>query len=389
MAKKTVRDRQKALAGASSEARVPASKPWEKPPAEIPDSVFAFLSLVAIGLFLLVTVWFNAGQIERQIMESTQAALVGSGFDDVVAQVDGRDIILTGRVKTDGGVGLAESIAAETEGVRVIKNRLVVVEPPPQEGQALFELVPLRLTWIGRTGEITGSVATLEERQRVLDVLEPLFASLDADGLTVDDALPVTEWLGSFSALAPLVHSATHEGSVMVNPQGGVVVVAGETTQRRTRDQVLQRAEELFLDFEVVNAMSLEDRPRPTRQQVEELQVDLNDLLVNAIVEFETNSAVISAKGRELLDDVGAVLGGHAEIPVEIAGHADDRGSEEANYDLALRRAESVLAYLVGLGLDGGRFTVVSFGETQPVADNSTEAGRQQNRRIEFTAMEE
>lgn len=386
MAKKTVRDRQKSMGRPGSG---PADLPFQKPPPEIPDSVFAFLSFVAVGVFLLLAVWFNATQVERKLMTQAQDLLIASGFDDVVPRIDGRDITLTGRVKTEGGVERAETIVSEIEGVRATENRLVVVEPPPVDVDAIFELVPLRLTWVGRAGEVTGSVATLEERQRVLDVLEPLFATLTSDALIVDVTLPATDWLGSFSALAPLVHAATHEGSVMVNPEGAVVVVAGETDQRRTRDRVLERAEELFVDFEVVNAMSLEDRPRPTRELVEALQVDLNELLDDAIVEFETNSTVISAVGRELLDEVAAVLAEHPDIPVEIAGHADDRGDEQANYDLALRRAESVLAYLVGSGLDGGRFTVVSFGETQPVADNTTEEGRQQNRRIEFTAMEE
>lgn len=385
MAKKTVRDRQKALASAG---RASTRAPWDKQPAEIPDSVFGFLSLVAVGLFVVVAVWFHAGAIERTLTQEAEEALLAAGFDDVFAVFDGRDVTLSGRVKTDGGVGLAESILSEIEGVRVVNNRLVVVAPPEQEiTPDDIELVPLRVSWTANASEVTGAFGTEEERQRVLQALEGTFTTVDSDALVVDGTLPETPWIGSFAALLPLVHAATQEGNLMVNPDGKVVVVSGETDRRRTRDQIIERAEELFIDFEVVNAMSLEDRPRPTRQQVEELQVDLNALLEGAIVEFETNSTVIRPKGQELLDQVSALLSQHPDIPVEIAGHADDRGSEEANYQLALGRAEAVLTYLVSTGLDGGRFTVVSFGETQPIADNSTAEGRQQNRRIEFTAL--
>ena len=75
------------------------------------------------------------------------------------------------------------------------------------------------------------------------------------------------------------------------------------------------------------------------------------------------------------------------DVPVEIAGHADAQGSEERNLDLSERRALAVFDYLVSQGEDPGRFEVVGYGETRPIADNSTPEGRQKNRRIEFIAL--
>jgi len=73
---------------------------------------------------------------------------------------------------------------------------------------------------------------------------------------------------------------------------------------------------------------------------------------------------------------------------VEIAGHADTDGNADRNLDLSQRRADAVVAYFVSRGESPDRFIAVGYGDTRPIADNSTAAGRQKNRRIEFIALE-
>jgi outer membrane protein OmpA-like peptidoglycan-associated protein len=67
-----------------------------------------------------------------------------------------------------------------------------------------------------------------------------------------------------------------------------------------------------------------------------------------------------------------------------IEGHTDATGSDAHNQTLSQQRAESVKAYLVKAGVDGGRLKPTGFGESKPVADNATELGRAQNRRVEL-----
>ena len=72
---------------------------------------------------------------------------------------------------------------------------------------------------------------------------------------------------------------------------------------------------------------------------------------------------------------------------VEVAGHTDDTGADTYNQALSERRAGSVASYLQAQGVQPVRFLVVGYGETRPIASNSTEGGRSQNRRVEITLV--
>jgi outer membrane protein OmpA-like peptidoglycan-associated protein len=102
-------------------------------------------------------------------------------------------------------------------------------------------------------------------------------------------------------------------------------------------------------------------------------------------VHFESGKADVLPRSHLLLDNVVRVLASHPTISVvEVRGHTDDRGSEQLNMGLSQKRAESVVAYLVGKGVAGDRLRAVGRGEGEPVYDNDTRAGRAANRRVEF-----
>ncbi|MEJ2535413.1 MAG: NnrU family protein [Gammaproteobacteria bacterium] len=101
-------------------------------------------------------------------------------------------------------------------------------------------------------------------------------------------------------------------------------------------------------------------------------------------VTFEFDSARLTAGAKERLDDAVEILKRHSDLAVEIAGHTDSVGSAEYNQGLSQRRADSVRDYLVGKGANPAMLKTRGYGESEPVADNSTAAGRAQNRRVEF-----
>lgn len=101
-------------------------------------------------------------------------------------------------------------------------------------------------------------------------------------------------------------------------------------------------------------------------------------------VNFEFDSAKLTAEAEARLDEDVQILLRHSDLQVEIAGHTDSVGNAAYNEALSLRRAQSVKSYLVGKGAKAANLTVKGYGESDPVASNDTEAGRAQNRRVEF-----
>jgi outer membrane protein OmpA-like peptidoglycan-associated protein len=87
------------------------------------------------------------------------------------------------------------------------------------------------------------------------------------------------------------------------------------------------------------------------------------------------------------LTDLGVILNKYDDTNVLIEGHTDADGTESYNQTLSEQRANSVKAYLVTQAVTSGRVTTVGYGETQPVADNTTAGGKQLNRRVEVAIM--
>jgi outer membrane protein OmpA-like peptidoglycan-associated protein len=104
-------------------------------------------------------------------------------------------------------------------------------------------------------------------------------------------------------------------------------------------------------------------------------------------VTFATDSSDLSPAFFDVLNSVGKVLDEFEQTVVEVAGHTDSTGSDAYNQSLSERRAASVATYLGGRGVMPERLITVGMGESRPVADNGTAAGRQANRRVEITMV--
>jgi outer membrane protein OmpA-like peptidoglycan-associated protein len=104
-------------------------------------------------------------------------------------------------------------------------------------------------------------------------------------------------------------------------------------------------------------------------------------------ITFATNSSDLSPAFFDVLNSVGKVLDEFDQTVVEVAGHTDSTGSDAYNQGLSERRAASVATYLRSRGVIAERLITVGMGESRPVAENSTDSGRQANRRVEITMV--
>jgi outer membrane protein OmpA-like peptidoglycan-associated protein/tetratricopeptide (TPR) repeat protein len=118
---------------------------------------------------------------------------------------------------------------------------------------------------------------------------------------------------------------------------------------------------------------------------VEETTASAPIVLKNVL--FETGSYTMLKESFFELDQLSSLLKENPELKIEIRGHTDDVGSNEANLILSENRAKAVYDYLVSKGISTSRLSYKGFGENKPVASNETELGKSQNRRTEFVII--
>lgn len=122
-----------------------------------------------------------------------------------------------------------------------------------------------------------------------------------------------------------------------------------------------------------------------TAAPIIEVMVDKIFVLKNIL--FETNRAVLLPSSYPELDAFAVYLIKSPQIYIEIGGHTDNTGSEEQNKILSEKRANAVADYLIAKGVDLLRVTYKGYGSSKPIANNSSDEGKKQNRRVEFTVI--
>lgn len=122
-----------------------------------------------------------------------------------------------------------------------------------------------------------------------------------------------------------------------------------------------------------------------TINQAEQKIVD--DALKNRIIEFESGSAILTASGQQILDEMAAALKKVGGKKVKIIGHTDSSGDASKNLVLSQERAVAVKNYLITKNISSDNLSTEGVGSNKPVADNTTAEGRRKNRRIEFEVL--
>lgn len=155
------------------------------------------------------------------------------------------------------------------------------------------------------------------------------------------------------------------------------------TTLRMSITQLVDRTTGLqgFATTLAAKETSLEDRLAKLGGEVTATEVIIR---LSGSVLFDFDSAEIRSDAERTLSEVAAVLAAYAERPIRVEGHTDSIASDAYNQTLSERRAASVAKWLGAHGVVAKRLRSAGFGESKPVGDNATSAGRQQNRRVEI-----
>lgn len=133
-------------------------------------------------------------------------------------------------------------------------------------------------------------------------------------------------------------------------------------------------------------AAAEEPPPKPKKKRKAIMRGKKIEILEKVM--FDYNKATIKVESHSLLNDVAEVIKENPTISkVSVEGHTDADGTEKYNKNLSQKRADSVKKFLVKAGISEDKLEAVGYGEERPIADNSTDEGKEKNRRVEFNIV--
>lgn len=327
-----------------------------------------------IGLGVPSSTWAEA-------VETAIGALAGLGHGSVT--FSDADVTL---VAAEGTVqGLFDRTVGELENALPEVFALHSVLPQPEKKTASTE-VPEFTATLSPEGlvQLRGRLNNDLTRTAAETFAKARFGSAKIhNAARLDDTLPDSWSLRTLTALDGL--SRLSNGLVVVTPT--LITLSGKTGNQDTSAAIarlfaekLGEKERFSLEVGYVEALDpIASIPTP-----EECEAEIGEILKTRKINFEPGSDKPDAEAGAILDDIAAILSKCGEIKIEIGGHTDSQGREEMNQALSQRRAQAVLNEIRARKVLTSAYTATGYGESQPIADNDTEEGREANRRIEF-----
>ncbi len=261
--------------------------------------------------------------------------------------------------------------------------RVTVVEttaPPPEP-----EPSSVRIERVDNTVRLQGTVKTESERNA-------LAAAVTNSGLEVDDQITVSPEVDDSdprvvaALLAPLL-DGTDDGELALFD--GAVTITGEALDPVEAEEI-----QSAIDTATAAGLTVDDqttiRVLPEAVQIVELQKEIDQIFELAreiegqYPNFDTSVEELSSGATTTLDRVAVAFRRYPLPAADVIGHADSTGPASTNQILSEARARTVMEYLVGVGVESGRLQAIGRGESEPLADNRTESGRAENRRVDF-----
>ena len=297
------------------------------------------------------------------------------------------DVTLTAPAGTDPA--LFDTITSRLDGdlpeVFALNPILLVAPENPEDDAAIPEMVAT-LSPEGQV-QIRGPVISPRAQRTLQTFAYAVFGSEDVYLSTkLQDNLPEGWMVRSLASLAGL--SKLNSGIATVSPNA--IDITGLTGRRSAKTDIAQILIDRLGDgaeFELEVTYLEELDPLARMLNGAECVVEITDLASQNKIKFEPGSATLDDDSRDTVQAIAEVFERCLEAPIEIGGHTDSQGREEMNLNLSKGRAEAVLTALRGARVKLKSLTAEGYGETQPIADNSTEEGREANRRIEFRLM--
>ena len=377
------------------------------------------LWIAIVAIVLLEALFFaSCKQVTESKLEALAiSTLASSGIELTEDQVDftGRDVTLTGVIHSEESRARAHDLlmnmryvdggrpdwANNRQVVRRVHDNMMLAsaadtdmpdaeaEAPEVETEEPAAPAPVSSTFsLAGTADnnltLTGVLPAEAIRADIVGSVEAAYPGATIiDQMTVDAAVASSDWLDNLKALLPTAGLLSLPG---ITIDGTSIRLSGRVAGEPQLNAVLADARAAISPpYTLTPDLSiLAQTPSGDNDELDALRERIAGLLAVSNVQFELNTADLTAASRDLLDNVAVALNEWEDVQVEVQGHTDNSGSIAINNTLSQLRAESVRNYLISKGVAESRLTAVGFGPRRPVATNTTREGRILNRRVEF-----
>ncbi|WP_367346396.1 OmpA family protein [Stenotrophomonas bentonitica] len=269
------------------------------------------------------------------------------------------------------------------------QKRNVLTPPPvatPTASLAPAVTVP-SLSFKNTDGKVdlSGAVSTAAEKAGAIGALAGVFGQKNVTAnVSVNPDLAPASWMDSLKAVvtAPVVKS---NGLAFKFNGDKLDLDTSKLPTPEAREELSQLFQNRFSNVEIAGLY------QPGLEALGELRAgfgaqDLTNALNQTDITFANNSDVVSTSSLAVVAEAAkAIKSAPAGMKIDIGGYTDSNGSDAANLALSERRAKAVVEALVAKGVPAGQLKATGHGESDPIADNSTEAGRAANRRTVYT----
>ncbi len=223
---------------------------------------------------------------------------------------------------------------------------------------------------------VNGTVADEQTKQEVIAKLKSIYGESVVDQIKVANVKTPPQWRQTvLSSIHPDLKNIS-KGKLDIN--GTNISLTGKVDSQNTKTLLTQQ---MMQGKPTIYKVQPQIEISASEQKV------IDQALGDRIVEFESGSAILTATGQKILDEMALALNKVGNKSVRIIGHTDSQGNATTNLGLSLQRANAVREYLVSKGVNKSILSTNGLGSTQPIADNETEEGRRRNRRIEFEVI--
>lgn len=345
-----------------------------------------FWGIVILAIVSLLWSLFTAPNRSASMGDDIRNALSGAGYTETQVDMSGNVATLTGEVaseKTKNDIG---ALAANTKCSKCAKkktwhevnNDMTVRKAPALPSQSPYTFSAVK-TENGRV-VINGYVQSEDQRKRVLARANNAYSSVIDRKVSVANGAPNADWE---KVLNQNIDDLKLLDQGRFDMTDAKYRITGTVKSEDVNAAVTTRASG-FPGYEGAASIT-----SPKVNAVATCQARLDDLKRGKKINFAYDKAEIrGAESFDLLNALSSAANECPELKINIEGHTDADGSESYNQRLSEARANLVVAYLSENGVERNRMTATGVGETRPIGDNSTDAGKAQNRRIEFIVTE-